>query len=99
MVAPAATATTGAAATTAAPESAGNELRRAEVAAKANELGYKVEVRGDKKFYCRTAAPLGTRFEKKECLSEATFAESVRQLQQNSQQPRGACQGQGCVAR
>jgi hypothetical protein len=79
-------------------ESAGTQLRKAEVAAKANELGYKVEMHGDKKFYCRTAAPLGTRFEKKECFSEATFGDVVRSMEQNSQQVRGACQGQGCVA-
>jgi hypothetical protein len=79
--------------------SAGDELRRAEVAAKANELGYHVETRNNKRFYCRTDAPLGSRFEKKQCLSEATFADSVRNMQQNTQQPRGACSGAGCVTR
>jgi hypothetical protein len=90
------------AAATAAPaapaESAGTQLRKAEVAAKANELGYKVEMHGDKKFYCRSEAPLGSRFEKKECLSEASFADMVRSSEQNSGPIRGACQGQGCVA-
>ena len=82
------------------PASQGDELRRAEVAAKANELGYKVEVRNDKRFYCHSEAPLGSRFEKKECLSEDSFGAMVRSLQQNQQQTqRGACQGAGCVAR
>jgi hypothetical protein len=87
-------------ATSVSPASQGDELRRAEVAAKANELGYKVEVRNDKRFYCHSEAPLGSRFEKKECLSEDSFGTMVRSLQQNQQQTqRGACQGAGCVAR
>jgi hypothetical protein len=77
----------------------GEELRRKEVAAKANELGYHVEVRNDKRLYCHSDAPLGSRFEKKVCVSEASFGDMVRSLQQNQPQPRGACSGPGCVAR
>jgi hypothetical protein len=86
-------------ATPAAPVFAGEELRKAEIAAKANELGYHVEVRNDKKLYCHSEAPLGSHFEKKTCLTEASFGDMVRSLQQNSQAIRGACQGQGCLAR
>jgi len=41
-------------------------------------LGYKPEIRNDKKYYCRREAPLGSRFETKIC-GTAEQLSSVRQ--------------------
>jgi hypothetical protein len=64
----------------------------------AAELGYHVEVRDQQRFFCRTAAPLGTRLTQKECMSEDTMTDAVRSMEQNRnswQQPK-VCQGAQC---
>jgi hypothetical protein len=72
--------------------------RRAQVNRMAAELGYHVEVRDQQRFFCRTAAPLGTRLTQKECMSEDTMTDAVRSMEQNRnswQQPK-VCQGAQC---
>ena len=74
------------------------DSRRAQVNRMAAELGYHVEVRDQQRFFCRTAAPLGTRLTQKECMSEDTMTDAVRSMEQNRnswQQPK-VCQGAQC---
>jgi hypothetical protein len=65
----------------------------------AAELGYHVEKRGPERFFCRTAAPLGTRLTRKECMSEDTMTDAVRLMEENRASWQGAkvCQGTLCT--
>jgi PBP1b-binding outer membrane lipoprotein LpoB len=85
-----------------APEPAAQvDSRRAHVNRIAAELGYHVETRSQQRFFCRTAASLGTRLAQKECMSEDTMTDAVRAIEQNRnswQQPK-VCQGKDCVVR
>jgi hypothetical protein len=89
-------------AVTEAPEApAAFDSRRAHVDRVAAELGYHVEKRDKHRYFCRTAAPLGTRLEQKECMSEETMTDAVRLMEQNRnswQQPK-VCQGKDCFVK
>jgi hypothetical protein len=65
----------------------------------AAELGYHVEVRDQQRFFCRTAAPLGTRLTETECMSEDTMTDAVRLMEENRASWQGAkvCQGALCT--
>lgn len=54
--------------------------RRAQVNRMAAELGYHVVMQDQKRFFCRTAAPLGTRLTRKECVSEETMSDTVTSI-------------------
>jgi hypothetical protein len=88
-----------AAATPALKAAAAYDPRRAQVNRMAAELGYHVETRDQQRFFCRTAAALGTRLAQKECMSEDTMTDAVRSMEQNRnswQQPK-VCQGKNCT--
>jgi hypothetical protein len=75
--------------------------RYAEAAKKARQLGYHVETRDNRKYYCRTVTPLGSHLSSKECMSWDSMVDLVRnsnQQQQDFFQPRG-CTGSQCVTK
>jgi hypothetical protein len=66
---------------------------------KAREMGYHREIRHGEEFFCRSVAPLGSRFEQKECLTPDGMAQAVQMAEENQMAQRQGqlCQGAGCV--
>ncbi|HEX3913666.1 MAG TPA: hypothetical protein VHW71_09175 [Steroidobacteraceae bacterium] len=62
----------------------------------ANEMGYLKETRRGKVVWCRSAAPIGTRFEQKECLTTDSLAQAAAVEEQNRANIR-SCQGSSCT--
>jgi hypothetical protein len=75
------------------------DARIAEAAKRAKEMGYHVETRHGEQFYCRTAAPIGSRLTQKECLTVDTMIQTARMTEENqvAQRQGQLCQGGGCV--
>ena len=64
----------------------------------AREMGYKIEIRHGVQFYCRVAAPPGSRFPEKQCLTQDGMFEAQQIAEQNQAYFRQhqTCQGAGC---
>jgi hypothetical protein len=92
-VAPSAAPGTGALATQATYDS-----RTAESERKAKEMGYRIVMRGDDRYYCRTVAPMGTRIPQKECLRADMLQQQIRRMEEDKINIRQFqnC-GPGCV--
>jgi hypothetical protein len=59
------------------------DSRAADSERKAKEMGYRVVMRGDDRYYCRTISPMGTRIPQKECLRADALQQLIRRMEED----------------